>query len=80
MAASVPFSAENEALLAHKCVVSKDALHSPGPDFLDRYFVPGSRSPRVLRSLGAPYHHGRLAGTGYLSILPVDQGIGKLKL
>ena len=68
-------SAENEALLAHQCVVSKDLLHAPGPDFLDRCFVPGSRSPQVLRSLGALYHHGRLGGTGYVSILPVDQGI-----
>lgn len=75
MASSLTFSAENEALLTHECVVSKDLLHAPGPDFLDRCFVPGSRSPQVLRSLGALYNHGRLAGTGYVSILPVDQGI-----
>ncbi len=68
-------SPENEALLTHAALVSKDLLHAPGPDFLDRCFVPGSRSPQVLRSLGAIYHHGRLSGTGYVSILPVDQGI-----
>jgi class I fructose-bisphosphate aldolase len=75
MASTLTLSSENEALLAHECVVSKDLLHAPGPDFLDRCFLPGSRSPQVLRSLGALYNHGRLAGTGYVSILPVDQGI-----
>jgi class I fructose-bisphosphate aldolase len=75
MASTLTLSSENEALLAHECVVSKDLVHAPGPDFLDRCFVPGSRSPQVLRSLGALYNHGRLAGTGYVSILPVDQGI-----
>ncbi|WP_210520439.1 class I fructose-bisphosphate aldolase [Hymenobacter terricola] len=75
MAASLTLSPENEALLAHECVVSKDLLHAPGPDFLDRCFGPGSRSPQVLRSLGGIYNHGRLSGTGYVSILPVDQGI-----
>lgn len=54
---------------------SKETLHLPGPDFLDRIFIHSNRSPQVLRSLGALYGHGRLAGTGYLSILPVDQGI-----
>ena len=66
---------ENEALLTYEARVSKDLLHAPGPDFLDRCFVPGSRSPQVLRSLGAIYGHGRLGGTGYMSILPVDQGV-----
>ncbi|HEX8329471.1 MAG TPA: class I fructose-bisphosphate aldolase [Hymenobacter sp.] len=75
MAASLALSSENEALLSHECVVGKDLIHAPGPDFLDRCFVPGSRPPQVLRSLGALYNHGRLAGTGYLSILPVDQGV-----
>jgi class I fructose-bisphosphate aldolase len=75
MSSSRPFSAENEALLTHTARVSKDLLQLPGPDFLDRCFVPGSRSPQVLRSLGAIYGHGRLGGTGYVSILPVDQGI-----
>ena len=75
MAATLPQTAEIEALLAHRAAVSQDLIHAPGPDFLDRCFVPGSRSPQVLRSLGALYNHGRLGGTGYVSILPVDQGI-----
>ena len=75
MASTLTLSPENEALLTHECVVSKDLIHAPGPDFLDRCFGPGSRPPQVLRSLGALYNHGRLAGTGYVSILPVDQGI-----
>ena len=75
MASTLTLSPENEALLTHECVVSKDLIHAPGPDFLDRCFGPGSRTPQVLRSLGALYNHGRLAGTGYVSILPVDQGI-----
>ncbi|HEX8506526.1 MAG TPA: class I fructose-bisphosphate aldolase [Hymenobacter sp.] len=75
MASALKLSPENEALLTHECAVGKDLIHAPGPDFLDRCFVPGSRPPQVLRSLGALYNHGRLAGTGYVSILPVDQGI-----
>ena len=75
MASSLKLSPENEALLTYKAVVRPDLLHAPGPDFLDRCFGPGSRSPQVLRSLGAIYGHGRLGGTGYVSILPVDQGI-----
>jgi class I fructose-bisphosphate aldolase len=67
---------EAESLLSHTCqTVPKEQLHLPGPDFIDRIFVPSDRSPRVLRSLRALYDHGRLAGTGYLSILPVDQGV-----
>ena len=50
-------------------------LELPGPDFVDRVFMQSDRSPQVLRNLAAMYNHGRLAGTGYLSILPVDQGI-----
>ena len=68
--------ADTAALLDHQChSFPKEQLHQPGPDFLDRCFVPGNRTPQVLRSLGQLYNHGRLAGTGYLSILPVDQGI-----
>ncbi len=55
--------------------VSRDLLHVPGPDFIDRCFIPTDRSPLVLRNLASIYNHGALAGTGYLSILPVDQGI-----
>jgi class I fructose-bisphosphate aldolase len=55
--------------------ISKDKLHLPGPDFVDRIFGQTDRSPQVLRSLQAMYGTGRLANTGYLSILPVDQGI-----
>ncbi|GAA3954825.1 class I fructose-bisphosphate aldolase [Hymenobacter algoricola] len=69
-------TAETEALLQHECrTIGKELLHLPGPDFLDRCFGPSNRSPQVLRSLGQLYGHGRLGGTGYLSILPVDQGI-----
>ena len=65
-----------DALLNHtsKGIVKED-LHLPGPDFLDRVFGQTDRSPVVLRNLASMYGHGRLAGTGYLSILPVDQGI-----
>jgi class I fructose-bisphosphate aldolase len=55
--------------------VPKDQLHLPGPDFIDRVWSISDRSPAVLRSLQALFNNGRLAGTGYLSILPVDQGI-----
>jgi len=55
--------------------VSKDLLHLPGPDFIDRVWKDSDRNPQVLRNLQAIYNHGRLGGTGYLSILPVDQGI-----
>src|SRR5579872_7183632 len=67
---------EAESLLKHTCkTVGKDKLHLPGPDWVDRIFAPSDRNIRVLRSLQALFNHGRLAGTGYLSILPVDQGI-----
>lgn len=66
---------EGEDLLTYKAKVSKDLLHLPGPDFLDRIFIQSDRSPQVLRSLKQLYSTGRLANTGYLSILPVDQGI-----
>jgi fructose-bisphosphate aldolase, class I len=55
--------------------IAKEDLHLPGPDFLDRCLVPTDRTPAVLRSIASMYDHGRLANTGYLSILPVDQGI-----
>ena len=55
--------------------ISKDKLHLPGPDFVDRIFGQSDRSPQVLRSLQAMFGQGRLANTGYISILPVDQGI-----
>jgi class I fructose-bisphosphate aldolase len=68
--------AEAEDLLNHKCEgFPKDSLHLPGPDFIDRVWVGSDRPPGVLRSLAALFGHGRLAGTGYLSILPVDQGV-----
>ncbi len=65
-----------QSLLSHQCqTVSKDMLHLPGPDFIDRVLVGSDRSPVVLRNLQTLFDHGRLAGTGYVSILPVDQGI-----
>ena len=63
-------------LLEHKSqTIPKENLNLPGPDFIDRVWVYSDRSPAVLRSLQSLFDHGRLAGTGYLSILPVDQGI-----
>lgn len=63
-------------LLSHTCkTISKDQIHHPGADFVDRIFIPSNRSNKVLRSLQSLYNHGRLSGTGYMSILPVDQGI-----
>ncbi|MBF8963489.1 class I fructose-bisphosphate aldolase [Pontibacter sp. FD36] len=67
---------EAENLLQYESkTISKDLIHAPGPDFVDRVFSQSNRSPQVLRSLQQLFNHGRLAGTGYLSILPVDQGI-----
>jgi class I fructose-bisphosphate aldolase len=67
---------KSEYLLNHQCkTVSKDLLHLPGADWVDRIFSVSDRNIRVLRSLQALYNHGRLSGTGYMSILPVDQGI-----
>ena len=63
-------------LLGHSCqTISKDLLHLPGPDFVDRIFASTDRNQRVLNNLNWIYNTGRLAGTGYVSILPVDQGI-----
>src|SRR5579863_8640963 len=55
--------------------ISKERLHLPGPDFIDRVWTISDRSTRVLTNLHRMFHHGRPHGTGYLSILPVDQGI-----
>ncbi|HXY43840.1 MAG TPA: class I fructose-bisphosphate aldolase [Acidimicrobiales bacterium] len=67
---------EAESLLNHKAeAFPREHLILPGPDFIDRVFVASDRSPAVLRNLQATFNHGRLGGTGYLSILPVDQGI-----
>ena len=65
-----------KGLLEHKCkTVAKERIHLPGPDFVDRIFVPTDRNSQVLRSLQSLFHSGRLGGSGYVSILPVDQGI-----
>jgi class I fructose-bisphosphate aldolase len=65
-----------EDLLGHVCkTVPKEKLHIPGPDWVDRIFAPSDRNIRTLRSLQALFGHGRLANSGYLSILPVDQGL-----
>lgn len=67
---------EAKSLLEHKCTtITKDQLHLPGPDFVDRVWKDSDRSPNVLRNLQSIFSHGRLSGTGYLSVLPVDQGI-----
>jgi class I fructose-bisphosphate aldolase len=66
---------EAEDLLTYKAKVSKDLLHLPGPDFVERIWVQSDRNPQVLRNLQQLYSHGRLGNTGYISILPVDQGI-----
>jgi len=67
---------ETEYLLAHRCkTIPKESLHLPGPDFIDRVLVGSDRPAAVLRNLSSIFSHGRLSGTGYLSILPVDQGI-----
>ena len=69
-------SNQAESLLNHQCkTISKDLLHLPGPDFVDRIFGISNRSEKVLNNLKRIYNHGRLAKTGYVSILPVDQGI-----
>src|SRR5216110_3912866 len=65
-----------DGLLSHQCkTISKDKLHLPGPDLIDRIHVGSDRPTRVLASLQALFKSGRLSGTGYMSILPVDQGI-----
>ncbi len=66
---------DGEALLSYKPKVSRERLHLPGPDFVERIMSGSDRGSRVLRNLQSIFDHGRLAGTGYVSILPVDQGI-----
>ncbi|MDD3356558.1 MAG: class I fructose-bisphosphate aldolase, partial [Dysgonamonadaceae bacterium] len=67
---------EANDLLNHKCeTVSKDQLTHPGPNYVDEVFGISDRNVQVLRNLSLLYNHGRLSGTGYMSILPVDQGI-----
>lgn len=65
-----------ESLLKHQSkTIKKEQLHLPSPDFVDRIFAQSNRNTQVLRSLQTMFDHGRLGGTGYLSILPIDQGI-----
>jgi class I fructose-bisphosphate aldolase len=67
---------DGTSLLEHQCKgIPRELLHLPGPDFVDRVWAASDRTPQVLRSLQTLFQGGRLAGTGYLSILPVDQGI-----
>jgi class I fructose-bisphosphate aldolase len=66
---------EAEELLNHTCTIARDRLHLPGPDFIDRVLAPTDRPIPVLRNFQTMLNQGRLGGTGYLSILPVDQGI-----
>jgi fructose-bisphosphate aldolase, class I len=67
---------EAASLLEHTCeTIAADQLHLPGPDFIDRLWLASDRSSATLRNLQWLFGHGRLAGTGYVSILPVDQGI-----
>lgn len=67
--------ADAKTLLNHEARISKKRLHLPGPDFVDRVWTMSDRSPNVLRNLQTLFNTGRLNGTGYVSILPVDQGI-----
>jgi fructose-bisphosphate aldolase, class I len=63
-------------LLNHQCkTINKESIHVPHADFVSDVFAQSNRSPQVLRSLQSLFEHGRLANTGYLSILPIDQGI-----
>lgn len=67
---------ESDYLLGHRCrTVPRDNLHQPGPDYVSRVFGCSDRSPPILRSLEALFSHGRLAGSGYLSLFPFDHGI-----
>jgi fructose-bisphosphate aldolase, class I len=67
---------EGQLLLKHECkTISRDLLHLPGPDFIERVWVNSDRPITVLRNLQSLFNTGRLAGTGFVSILPVDQGI-----
>ncbi|HLN21780.1 MAG TPA: class I fructose-bisphosphate aldolase [Bacteroidales bacterium] len=67
---------ELEDLMNHRCrTIDKSLLHQPSPHYIDEVFTSSNRNPKVLRNLASIFNHGNLAGTGYLSILPVDQGI-----
>jgi class I fructose-bisphosphate aldolase len=67
---------EAENLLSHKCqTIGRNQLHLPGADFIDRVMSQSDRKPAVLRNMQTIYNHGRLTGSGYVSILPVDQGV-----
>ena len=66
---------DGRGLLQHQCKISKDSLHLPGPDFVERIHGGSDRPIPVLGRLQSLFDHGRLGGTGYVSILPVDQGI-----
>jgi class I fructose-bisphosphate aldolase len=67
---------DTDDLLSHECItISKNDLHLPGNDFIDRVWKDSDRTPNVLRNMQTIFNNGRLAKTGYLSILPVDQGI-----
>lgn len=67
---------EASSLLEHRCTgIPATNIHAPGPDYIDRVVARKNRKPGVLRNLNALYNQGRLAGTGYLSLLPVDQGV-----
>lgn len=67
---------ESDWLLQHEChTIPKHNLQCPGADFVDRVMAASDRKPNVLRNLQALFNHGRLAGSGYLSLLPVDQGV-----
>src|SRR5580700_8543212 len=68
--------AKAESLLGFKSPkIAKERLHLPGPNFIDEIYAVSDRNVRVLTNLQRMFNHGRLAGTGYMSILPVDQGI-----
>ena len=68
--------AQADYYLGHECkTIDKKLIYAPGPDAIDRMWLDSDRNPQTLNSLAALYGHGRLAGTGYVSILPVDQGI-----
>jgi class I fructose-bisphosphate aldolase len=68
--------ADADKLLGYRCKgIAREDLHLPGPDFVDRIFIPSDRNQRVINQIQRLHGHGRLAGTGYVSILPIDQGI-----
>lgn len=69
-------ASEAASILDHTCTgLPKSEIHAPGPDYIERIVARKNRKPAVLRNLNALYNHGRLAGTGYMSLLPVDQGV-----